>query len=70
MVADTVSQAISMTKTPKDHMDDDYYTYVINGSQNKYQLMAYLENNDLITYNFNNKVYALADYTSRYKYFL
>ncbi|EKE27708.1 MAG: hypothetical protein ACD_3C00167G0006 [uncultured bacterium (gcode 4)] len=55
----------------KDPLDKTYYTYSTNTVQNKYQLLAFLENNN-IAFNYNpfgniDKTFSF-DYASRYPY--
>ncbi len=64
----TVLGMISMSDS-KDPLDSIYYTYSVNASQNKYQVLWFLESSDSIAYNsspFIDSVYAEpASYSGR-----
>ncbi|EKE27657.1 MAG: hypothetical protein ACD_3C00179G0005 [uncultured bacterium (gcode 4)] len=56
----------------KDPLDKTYYTYSTNAPKNKYQLLAFLENNNNFAFDYNpfgkiDEAFSL-DYTSRYPY--
>ncbi|EKE27658.1 MAG: hypothetical protein ACD_3C00179G0006 [uncultured bacterium (gcode 4)] len=56
----------------KDPLDETYYTYTTNKPQNKYQLLAFLENNNNLSFNYNpfDRIEKVSwfEYSSRYPY--
>lgn len=68
-----VLKIIKMTNNPKDPQNTEYYTYTINWSRTKYQLLALLEKNWLAYKNSKilNQTYAwIIDYSTKYRYTL
>lgn len=67
----TILKTIRMTSDIKDSKDKIAYTYTVNSTKTKYQLLALLENKDTIKLSYNslfNQVFAANDYTTRYPY--
>ena len=65
---DTASNLIHMSPTPLDPIDKTKYTYRVNSTKSKYQIMGFMEwNTDIALWDISaTQVYAAVDYTKKY----
>ncbi len=65
-----VLQKLRASGDIKDYLDNNYYTYSVNWTKTKYQLLGMFENSSNLAMNNNllDRAYAQTDYTNRYAY--